>query len=102
MSTRKWLVVAVVVVGLALFVFGRETLSYLAGAREFTEGAVKERIPTEFEIARIETMLTKLDSVIEKRRSALVDMQLQSEALEKEIQNRRKDLARISHKRAEK
>jgi len=38
-------------------------------------------------------MLGRLDAVIEKRRSDMVDMQLQSEALEKEVENRKARLA---------
>jgi len=94
MRMKTWVVVAVVIVCLALFVFGRETLSYLAGAREYTGAAVKDRIPAEFEISRLNTMLAKLDSTIENRRSALVDMQLQAEALEREIGKRQQDLSR--------
>jgi len=92
MRLKTWLVIAAVAVCLGLFVFGRETCSYLAGTREYTKNAVKETMPPQFEVSRLKTMLSKLDCVIEKRRGGLVDMQLQAEALEKEIGNRRGDL----------
>ena len=89
---KTWIIVGTVVIGLIVFVFGKETVSYLSGARQYTKDVVKERIPTDIEIARLKNMLQRLDRVIEKRRGAMVDMQMQSESLEKEIKNRRKRL----------
>lgn len=93
MRLKALLSVGIVVVCLALFVFGKDALSYLAGARQYTGAAVKNRIPAEFEISRLKTMLTRLDGTIEDRREALIDMQLRAEALEREITGRRRALA---------
>ena len=88
MRTKTWLCVSGVVVCLAIFVFGRETLSYLAGARECTGAVVKDMIPVEIEISRLKRMLTGLDGTVAKRRQALVEMQMQNESLEREIAGR--------------
>lgn len=93
MNTKTLIIVGIVILSLALFVFGKEAISYLSGAREYTRDAVKERIPPELQISRQKSMLGKLDKVIEKRRGTSVDMQLQSERLQKEIQRRHKNLA---------
>lgn len=92
MTTKTWLIVGIIIVSLVIFVFGKEAISYLSGSREYTREAVKDRIPPEFEISRLKSMLGKLDGGIEKRREALVEMQLQGESLEKEIGQRRKRL----------
>ena len=93
MRLKTWLIVGGIALCLGLFVFGRETFSYLAGARQYTRDAVKNRIPTEIEVARLKSLLTGLDRAIDGRREALVDMQLQAEALEQEIAKRQQDLA---------
>lgn len=94
MKLKTWIAVGVVVVCLALFVFGRETFSYFAGAREYTQAAVKNSVPAEFEISRLKAMLSKLDRTIAQRQEALVDMQLQAEGLEKEIRKRQANLVK--------
>lgn len=93
MTAKTWIIVGIVIACLVVFIFGKETISYFGGARHYANAAVKDNIPPEFEIARLKSMLNRLDSVIEKRRSALVDMQLQAETLEKEIVNRKAKLA---------
>ncbi|MCG2661715.1 MAG: hypothetical protein L6437_15895 [Kiritimatiellae bacterium] len=97
MTAKTLIIVGIVIACLVLFVFGKETMSYFLGARQYANTAIKESIPPEFEIARLKSMLNRLDTVIEKRRSALVEMQLQAEALEKEVENRK---ARLSNDKA--
>ncbi|MFC1460982.1 hypothetical protein ACFLQR_00525 [Verrucomicrobiota bacterium] len=92
MNTRTFIIVGIVILCLAVFVFGKEAISYLSGAREYTRAAVKERIPPELEISRLNSMLSRLNKVIDKRKGALVDMQMQAESLEKEIKTRSKRL----------
>ena len=44
MRLKTWLIVGSGIVCLAVFVFGREALSYVAGARQYTNAAIKDHI----------------------------------------------------------
>ena len=92
MKPKTMLIATIVVLGLAVFLFGRETLSYLSGARRYARDTVKERIPAELEITRMESMLSRLDGIIDERRRALVDMQIQAATLERENSQRQQRL----------
>ena len=87
---KKYMIGASVALALFVFILGwSDARTYMSGARAYTKDAIKERIPTELEISRLRAMLTELDGAIEKRRSALVDLELEGEALEREIGRRR-------------
>ena len=89
MKPKSMFIVALVVLGLAVFLFGKEAFSYLSGARRYARDTVKKRIPPELEISRLEAMLDRLDCVIGERRKALVDMQIRAAQLEEELSQRR-------------
>ena len=89
MTAKTWIIVGIVIVCLVIFIFGKETMSYFHGARQYANTSIKDSIPPEFEIARLKSMLTRLDSIIERRREALVEMQIQAENLEKEVKHRK-------------
>ena len=93
MRLKTWLIAVAVAVSVGLLVFGREAVSYVAGARDFARDAVKDRMPTEMEVARLKSMLRKVGRTIDSRREALVEMQLEAEASAKEIDGRRHDLS---------
>ena len=92
MKLRSLIIGTVVIGCLAAFIFGKELVSYIAGSRHHARETVKEVIPPSFELSRLRSMLSGLDRAIEKRRSSLVDTQLQSEALEKELEERKVSL----------
>jgi len=87
MTTKTLTIIAAAVLGLAVLAFGKEAISYLSGALAHTWNTMKDTIPHDLEIPRLKSMLGKLDAAIERRRAALIDMQLQSERLEGEIKS---------------
>ena len=60
MKPKTVVLIGAIIAVLAVFVFGKEAISYLAGAREYTKVAFKDRIPTELEISRLKAMLGSL------------------------------------------
>ena len=92
MKARSMIVVGVVLVSITAILLGKETVSYLSGARGYAAGQLRERIPTGVEIARLRTMLDSLDRMIAKRREVLVELQLQAEGLENEVLERARRL----------
>ena len=85
---KLWLVIGAFLI-IILFVFGKETIAYFQGAQQYTNTYIKQRIPTDIEIARLKSMLAGLDAVIDRRREALVEVQIQAENMEKEVERRK-------------
>lgn len=92
MKTRTLVTISSIIVVASLTVLGRRTLYYLAGVQQCAAQAVRDRIPVAVEIARLNSMLAKVDSTIERRRATLVDMQIETEALRAEVDKRCRQL----------
>jgi septal ring factor EnvC (AmiA/AmiB activator) len=92
---RSRLILAVLTFSvLAVLLFGRDTVSYLAGARQWASRRARDKIPAEVEIARTEWMLGQLDGTIEDRRRALVRTEVEAERLHEDVRQRHERLAR--------
>ncbi len=75
-------------------VFGRDGLSYLSTALNDVRQAVREQVPTEFELRRARQMLAELEPVIRQNRRRMVEEEVRLEQLANRIARMEEKLRR--------
>ena len=80
---KKWIMVAAVVAGLLVLLFGKDAVSYVATSIGLARERTDDSIPTAFHLRRAADLSQKLDGEIEKLIRRYSEEQLRIEALEK-------------------